>query len=129
MAKSIEHDPLLCGLPRYDGTPPCPACAAEDAGRDLVERWPHLARVADHPANHIAGNVVEQMRRARSARPVKPLSRRAVARVLATVRAYPEEFRAVLLDLLAEPVGRLVAGLLPKPKRRRKKENAGERSA
>jgi len=29
--QSLSHDPLVCGLPGYDGPPPCAACAAGEA--------------------------------------------------------------------------------------------------
>jgi hypothetical protein len=56
----------------------------------------------------------QQLAKALAPRPAEPLPPPDVARIVATIQAHPEPFRTVLMDLLAEPIGRLVA-LLARP--------------
>jgi hypothetical protein len=102
------HDPLTCGIAaEWD----CPACrAARDA--DWIERYPVLAKPAPGEHNAIAGSFEEQFARVFAPRPARPLSEKAVERVFASIQRHRQELRSVLLDLLAEDIGIIVARIL-----------------
>jgi hypothetical protein len=53
--KTLTHDPLLCGLPGYDGPPPCPACAANQ--RDGICPPPETQGTEAYAGDHLAGDL------------------------------------------------------------------------
>jgi hypothetical protein len=80
-----------------------------EADAALLERWPHLARPGPQPCNRIAATAAEQLARAQSPRAPESLPPAEAGRLLATLREHQDQLRPLLLDLLAEDIGAIVA--------------------
>jgi hypothetical protein len=76
---------------------------------DLNRRFPVLAKPGPQPWNSdVAPTLMEQYAKVFQPRPARPLSPEEAQRIIATIRAFREEFRTALLDLLAEDIGAIV---------------------
>ncbi|SRR5260370_293287 len=87
---------------------------------ELVRRYPCLAKPGPQPWDcDIAPTFDEQFGKAFQPRPPRPLSPKAVKRLIATIEAHRQELRFALLDLLAEDIGAIMARILQEQRGRR----------
>jgi len=64
--------------------------------------------MTNHRDCDIAPTFEEQFAKIFTPRPARTLSPEAVRRIVATIKAHPQELRSVLLDVLAEDIGQMV---------------------
>jgi hypothetical protein len=69
-------------------------------------------RPGEGPANQIAATAEEQLARAMAGRPIEPLSEPQARRLALTLHTYPEHFRPVLLQLLADNLAAAMVGIV-----------------
>jgi hypothetical protein len=107
--KHFTHDPLLCGLD-IDGLPLCRACRAEqrdDAGSDLAGMT-----LPDQEAflRTLAPDWREMERKSLGL--PEPLTDAERERVLRDLAAFPDDWRPVVLSILAGPIAEIVVAIM-----------------